>query len=111
MSVSVALPKNHPVLLAYKAYRETEEYANTRKWAQNETHVDGSLWAAFEAGYRASTTECQREKTGLREAVSAKVEAFIQRYADCETCPSTDDIADYVRSVLDPFDALNSEGA
>ena len=43
-----------PVMVAWKAYQQTDGYANTRRWAQTAEHVDGSLWAAFEHGFRAA---------------------------------------------------------
>jgi hypothetical protein len=36
---------------AWEAYKLTDEYANTRRWALHEQHVDGSLWAAFVVGW------------------------------------------------------------
>lgn len=36
---------------AFAKYKETEEYANTRRWAVDPKHVDGSLWAAWLVGY------------------------------------------------------------
>jgi hypothetical protein len=49
------LPKDAPVMIAWEAYKVTDGYANTRNWALNEKHVDGSLWAAFLAGHEART--------------------------------------------------------
>lgn len=46
-----ALPKDHPLIRAWEAYKATDEYANTRKWAAHDEHVDGSLWASFMAGF------------------------------------------------------------
>ena len=47
-----ALPKNHPMVVAWEEYQATPEYANTKKWAAHKEHVDGSLWAAFVRGYQ-----------------------------------------------------------
>ncbi len=46
-----ALDPDDPRMIAWEKYRKMEEYANVRKWALNEQHVDGSLWAAFVTGY------------------------------------------------------------
>lgn len=46
------VPKDHPLLIAWEKYRQTEEYANTKKWATHNEHVDGSLWAAFLQGWQ-----------------------------------------------------------
>lgn len=54
MSAQAELPKGHPLRDAWDAYKETFEYANTRRWALKEPHVDGSLWAAFVQGHRAA---------------------------------------------------------
>jgi hypothetical protein len=48
-----ALPKDDPRIVAWEAYRAGPHYQNTRNWALHEEHVDGSLWAAFLAGYMA----------------------------------------------------------
>lgn len=48
------VPADDPLMVAWEAYKSTPEYENTRKWALVERHVDGSLWAAFEAGFRSS---------------------------------------------------------
>lgn len=54
MSAMTPVPKDHPLMRAWEAYRQTEDYANTKGWALHEPHVDGSLWAAFERGWRAA---------------------------------------------------------
>lgn len=57
-----------PRMIAWKAYVSTPEYANSRKWAlavnyedgrairpeMHEQNVEGSLWAAFIAGFEAA---------------------------------------------------------
>jgi hypothetical protein len=53
-------PKS-PLILAWEQYKASEEYANTRSWALHAEHVDGSLWAAFERGYRIAR-DLQREE-------------------------------------------------
>lgn len=53
-TVQEALTKDHPIVVAFDKYKESESYANTKKWAKHEDHVDGSLWAAFERGYCAA---------------------------------------------------------
>lgn len=49
-----AVSKDHPIVVAFDKYKASESYANTKKWAKHEEHVDGSLWAAFERGYAAA---------------------------------------------------------
>jgi hypothetical protein len=40
---------------AWKAYAETDDFANSKKWAAQPQHVDGSLWAAFLQGWLQAT--------------------------------------------------------
>jgi hypothetical protein len=47
----VALPSDDPVMLAWNAYKQTEDYANTLKWAVLREHTEGSLWGAFLSGW------------------------------------------------------------
>lgn len=51
--VMVPVAADDPLLVAWEAYRDTPEYANTERWARSTEHTRGSLWAAFEAGFRA----------------------------------------------------------
>lgn len=76
------VPKDAPVMVAWERYKQTEEYANTRKWAQTE-HVDGSLWAAFEEGFRAALPSAHAEgrREGLRD-VALKLDAEAQKRRD-----------------------------
>jgi hypothetical protein len=85
------VPADHPLMLAWNAYKETEEFKNSKKWAltiapmiqagdpdaerkrfslmpieQRETHVDGSLWAAFMAGF-AAAEELPRSEPGYND--------------------------------------------
>lgn len=48
------VPADHPLMIAWENYKQTEDYANTKKWAAYAEHVDGSLWAAFARGYHAA---------------------------------------------------------
>lgn len=48
---------DEPLMVAWKRYAATSDFANTAKWAAaGAKYVDGSLWAAFLAGYVAATT-------------------------------------------------------
>lgn len=64
--VSAKVPDNDPLMIAWKAYLETRDYANTLRWAKHFTivpdtetgqlkatsnHLEGSLWAAFMQGW------------------------------------------------------------
>jgi hypothetical protein len=55
MSVMSPVPKADPLMVAWEAYRQTDDYANTKQWAIQADHTEGSLWAAFMAGFQAAT--------------------------------------------------------
>lgn len=61
MPTSTPLPKDHPLIIAWEAHRKTEEYANSKKWALTNDHVDGSLWALFAAGWNAARAEARSD--------------------------------------------------
>lgn len=53
-TAQAVVPIGDPMRDAWEAYSATPEYANTKSWAIHREHVDGSLWAAFVAGWKAS---------------------------------------------------------
>jgi len=55
MPVEAAVSSDAPVMKAWEAYKQRDEFANTRRWALHEKHVDGSLWAAFYHGFFAAS--------------------------------------------------------
>jgi hypothetical protein len=38
----------------WEKYQATDDFANTKRWATHEEHTQGSLWAAFMAGFHAA---------------------------------------------------------
>ncbi len=54
MPTETPLSPDDPRLIAWNAYKRTDTFRNARAWALQEEHVDGSLWAAFLAGYEAA---------------------------------------------------------
>jgi hypothetical protein len=55
MSASSPVPTDHPLMKAWTAYKATDDYANTKRWAGLYSEAtDGSLWAAFERGWLAA---------------------------------------------------------
>lgn len=58
-NASALVPADDPRMIAWKAYQETEEYANSRSWAldtsasddRRQQRIDASLWDAFCAGF------------------------------------------------------------
>jgi hypothetical protein len=60
MSAESPVPSDHPLMKAWTAYKATEDYANSRRWAAHDEHRDGSLWAAFMEGWNAATKRAGR---------------------------------------------------
>ena len=54
------VPHSDPLRMLWEKYKTTSNYANTRKWAMHEEHIDGALWTVFIAGYQA-IREVERE--------------------------------------------------
>lgn len=69
MPVETPIPADHPLATAWATYRASEEAKNSEKWARyfvvkaesekgqiliSQPHLEGSLWAAFAAGYAAA---------------------------------------------------------
>ena len=54
--MSTMAPISHESALwkAWQIYATGDDYANTRTWAMSPSAVDGSLWAAFQAGWEAA---------------------------------------------------------
>jgi hypothetical protein len=51
MPVVRAVPTDHPMMKLWNEYKASSDYATSRKYAIDPQHVDGSLWAAFCAGW------------------------------------------------------------
>jgi len=47
-----AVGEDEPLMIAWKAYKETEDYAYTIGWAGKSN--EGNLWAAFARGFNAA---------------------------------------------------------
>lgn len=69
MPVDAPVPKDRPLMKAWEAYKDSDEAKNSEKWARHfvcnaspdqgvidiaHPHLNGSLWAAFCAGYAAA---------------------------------------------------------
>ena len=48
------IDKNDPMFILWDEYKASAEYKNSFKWAGQERHRDGSMWAAFVQGYVAA---------------------------------------------------------
>lgn len=53
MSAMTPCPKDSPLMREWENYNQSDEYANSFKWAAYEEHRKGSMWAAFMAGFLA----------------------------------------------------------
>jgi hypothetical protein len=69
-------------MVAWSAYKSTDNYANSKKWAKYELHVDGSLWAAFSEGFAKGSvaaagcnTETLTDKDSIIELMAREIEA------------------------------------
>ena len=47
------IPKDSPLMRAWENYASSEAYQNSFHWAAHEEHRQGSMWAAFMAGFLA----------------------------------------------------------
>ena len=64
MTMQAALPDNHPLIIAWKIFCDTDEFKNALRWAvetkyddgrqisdiQREQHAKGAMWLAFTKG-------------------------------------------------------------
>lgn len=55
-----AAPEDSPLMLAWKEYRASEDFRNTLRWyGKPEQLPEGTLWAAFMAGFYAGGREAE----------------------------------------------------
>lgn len=69
-------------MIAWNAYKATDEFANTRKWARHEQHVEGSLWAAFFQGFSAATPSPAPDDEALCAELEQKARGERNRVGD-----------------------------
>ena len=72
MTEMTPVPEDSSLMIRWKRYEKTEEYANTKKWAVHEEHTDGSLWAAYNQGWVDALKSIQN-KAGMLASPSAIV--------------------------------------
>lgn len=62
-------PPDHPLMKAWMAYQNGEDYQNSYKWATAaiEQLVHGSMWAAFMAGFAAAGGKTTVERNDMRD--------------------------------------------
>lgn len=49
------VPSDHPLMIAWEAWKKTVAFENARRWAGGGQYVEGSLWAAFDHGFLAAS--------------------------------------------------------
>jgi len=65
--VSAPVDPASPLMVAWEQFKQSESYANSKKWAAFPEHVDGSLWALFEIGWRCGAAEERNRCAGILE--------------------------------------------
>lgn len=54
MPTEATLPEDGPIMTAWEQYKSSDEYADLFRWALFQEHRDGSMFAAFLAGWMAA---------------------------------------------------------
>ena len=75
-----SVSQNSFLMKAWKKHKKTDDYINTRHWAQFKEHVDGSLWATFVKGWEENESKIKQlevEKKKLREAIEFELKQFM----------------------------------
>lgn len=85
MSTATLLPADHPLRRAWEAYKASDDYPNTRRWALVDAHVDGSLWAAFAAGFDAALTAWNTRPSVVPEGFKESVAFLLDRLDEFES--------------------------
>ena len=77
------LPKDHPLRQAWDGWKNTNPAVIARQWAQFPQHVDGSLWAAFSAGF---TVGRAPEKSLSGDIVGNRRTTTPREHPSCPDC-------------------------
>ena len=51
MGNQTKVEENSPLMRAWKKYKKTEEYINTRQWIIQLEHTEGATWSVFANGF------------------------------------------------------------
>jgi hypothetical protein len=81
MPTMTPVAADDPLMIAWKAYQETEDFANTLNWlGKDGQDPKGTLWAAFMAGFKAG-----RMKEGVSiDFIDASAKAAIRALRELE---------------------------
>ena len=74
MTAQAPVPEDHPMMIAWKSYKLSWEYSNTRKWALQDEHVDGSLWSAFAQGWEACFTAVKQNEASTQSQTGPRTD-------------------------------------
>lgn len=78
MTTMTKVPDDHPLMIAWNEYKAGPDFENTKQWATAPKHTEGSLWAAFMAGwYKAVALQAQQPEAQADGAVAAECVATV----------------------------------
>lgn len=99
MNAERMVGQDEPLMIAWNAYKATEDYANSRKWAEYKEHLDGSLWAVFCAGYAARDEEIRKQEPMPKGFIVVSKDLLAEAIA-CNTDASLAEARHIINSVL-----------
>ena len=87
MSTYGQLPKDHPLVLAWRKVEQGEEYRNALEWAAkttdpNSAALSGSLWSMFVEGWRARAGTPRQEAADSLARKLRGLENYLLVWAD-----------------------------
>lgn len=116
MNAMAPVPKDAPLMIAWEAYKETDDYKNSHSWAtrfipdddpaevervrasganyfgkeQRIMAVEGSLWAAFMNGYQGQAMTNTDDVKAMAERIERARKFIATEYADPSQLPKGD---------------------
>lgn len=93
MATEQALPEDHPEVKAFREYQATPAFVNSYKWAAVEGSArEGSLWAAFDQGWRMALASRPTEKAEENldwDVAKRHLDNVLQEYTSIMGMPGT----------------------
>lgn len=112
MGNSTPLPSDDARMVAWREYTATDEYRNTKRWAVEPPHTEGSLWAAFLAGWNGAesrTPNAPNALTALAEACE-RVTAYANAECSCQPCEDARLLRAHARALREGRVTVNEGG-
>lgn len=115
MSTMMQCSPDDPLMQAWESHKTTKDYANSKKWAVQPQHTEGSLWALFMAGWlaHAGKPDCAEPKSALSQPAPQGVEEvmdLVTAYAGSSYARDTSgELARYHDDCEDAITALVQE--